>query len=302
MTMRYRIEHQTTYRYSVPVTHAQHLLHLIPRPMDWQRPWCCQVTISPEPTQRRISTDAWGNQVEYVAIEFLHEQLEISLVLCVEVEPRPWTIQTGRPVSWESTVRRLRYGGEIPLEVSHYLYQSPYVRVKNQLADFAREFFPRGSSLFEAVQALNQHIYQDFTYLPASTTIETPVMDILQERRGVCQDFAHLMIASLRSLGLAARYVCGYLRTDPPPGQPRLQGVDATHAWVAVYFPESGWVEWDPTNGCLADERYVVVGWGRDFGDVSPVRGVIQGGGAHELKVSVTVEPGATSKPPHGYH
>ncbi len=297
MTLRYRIEHTTMYRYSMPVTHAQHLLHLIPRQMDWQRIRCYQVRIDPEPTQRSVSVDPWGNQVEYVAMEFSHEHLDISLLLCAEVDARPWALNMGRSNAWESTVRHLRYGGDTPLEVSSYLYQSPYVRVKNQLADFARDFFPRGRVLWEAIDALNQYIYQNFTYLPASTTIETPVMDILLERRGVCQDFAHLMIASLRSLGLAARYVSGYLLTEPPPGQPRLQGVDATHAWVAVYMPECGWVEWDPTNGCLADERHVVMAWGRDFGDVSPVRGVIQGGGAHELTVSVTVEPEASSVP-----
>jgi transglutaminase-like putative cysteine protease len=289
--MKYQIHHRTSYHYSTPVAQAHHLLHLAPRPVPWQRTLGYTLDISPKPALRSSCVDVFGNPMERVSLEAAHADLCIDLALSIEVVQRPWAANAMGAMPWEAVAKQLTYGGKSPLDASRFLFQSPHIKIKHQLASFARECFSSERPLQEAALALAEQIHQTFQYLPASTTIDTHVLEVLERRRGVCQDFAHLMIGSLRALGLSARYVSGYLRTDPPPGQPRLLGVDASHAWVALFVPGVGWVEYDPTNGCLADERHVVIAWGRDFADVSPIRGVIQGGGNHSLAVEVTVLP-----------
>jgi transglutaminase-like putative cysteine protease len=195
-------------------------------------------------------------------------------------------------LSWEEVRRWLHDGiGEQVLDPNQYLFSSPYVPVSAALADYARPSFPPGRPLLAAALDLTRRIHQDFEYDSDATTVSTPVEEVLQQRRGVCQDFSHLQIACLRSLGIAARYVSGYMLTMPPPGQPRLIGVDASHAWVSVYCPDLGWVDLDPTNDLMVDTLHVTVACGRDFSDVSPIHGVILGGGEHELEVQVTVRP-----------
>jgi transglutaminase-like putative cysteine protease len=177
------------------------------------------------------------------------------------------------------------------LEAAGYAFESPYVTIVAEAAALAAPSFPAGRPLLEAVADLTRRIHADFTYDQRATTVSTPVSEVLANRRGVCQDFAHLQIACLRALGLPARYVSGYLSTTPPPGKPRLVGADASHAWLAVYVPGAGWVEFDPTNDVIPDDKHIVVAWGRDFGDVTPLRGVVMGGGSHSLRVSVDVSP-----------
>ena len=196
---------------------------------------------------------------------------------------------------WEEVRDSLAYGATpVLIEPNCFLFESPYVRVKHEFSAYAGPCFTPQRPLLEAVQALMSLIYTEFEFDPEATTVATPVLQILEEKRGVCQDFAHLMLSCLRSLGLAARYVSGYLLTQPPPGKPRLVGADASHAWISVYCPSlvgGIWVDFDPTNNLLPDTQHITLAWGRDFGDVSPLRGVILGGDEHELDVAVTVTP-----------
>jgi len=175
------------------------------------------------------------------------------------------------------------------VEPYQFVFDSPQVRVSFELADYARESFKNGTPLLAGTKDLTRRIFTDFTYDPKATTVATPLEEVLMTRRGVCQDFAHLGIACLRSLGLPARYVSGYLRTRPPEGQPRLVGADASHAWFGVFNPGTGWVDFDPTNNVQPAEEHITVAYGRDFGDVSPVAGILTGGGKHNVKVSVDV-------------
>ncbi len=184
------------------------------------------------------------------------------------------------------------------LEAYEFTFDSPHIRKSDELADYAEPSFPRNRPLLQSVLELNSRIHADFKYVPESTTISTTLPEVMKLRRGVCQDFAHLMIGCLRSLGLSARYVSGYLRTLPPPGKPRLVGADASHAWVAVYFPGVGWVDFDPTNDKIPSTEHITLAWGRDYGDVSPIRGSLLGGGGQTVRVSVDVEeigPGVAS-------
>jgi transglutaminase-like putative cysteine protease len=190
----------------------------------------------------------------------------------------------------------LDYRADMPpsaaiLDACQFRYESPSVRLKKAFVHYADACFPAGRPLLQCASALMQKIFTEFTFDSSATEVSTPLLEVLEHKRGVCQDFAHLMIACLRSRGLAARYVSGYLLTQPPPGQPRLVGADASHAWVSVFCPKSGWVDFDPTNNILPGNEHITLAWGRDFSDVSPLRGVMLGGGSHRLDVKVTVMP-----------
>lgn len=291
----YRVRHQTVYTYAGPVAHAHHLLHLMPRPTPWQACHDYQLEISPAPAINRREIDACGNPVARIELDRPHERLVVTAHMQVELQRRPRPdLQAGE--GWESLRGDLQYHAQ-PLseelrEALRYRVQSPLVPIKRVFGDFASECFPGGRSVLEGANALMQKVHGELSYSPGTTDIATPVREVLERRAGVCQDYAHLMIAGLRSLGLAARYVSGYLRTGTRSETAReLVGADASHAWVAVYAPGEGWVEFDPTNNLLVDRDHVVLGWGRDFSDVSPLRGVILGGGSHTLAVAVTVEP-----------
>jgi transglutaminase-like putative cysteine protease len=204
--------------------------------------------------------------------------------------PAPTNFDLSNP--WECVRDDLAYSAQArtsdELEAIRYRMQSPYVRIKNVFVDFSNDCFPPGKSIASGALALSNKLHRTLTYTPGGTTIDTPLLKVLEERRGVCQDYAHLMIACLRARGLAARYVSGYLRTATK-GAPQLVGADASHAWVSVYAPPLGWIDLDPTNGLIVCKDHITLAWGRDFGDVSPLRGVIVGGGSHTLEVRVTV-------------
>lgn len=293
--MRYHILHTTAYGYEAPVLAARHLLHLSPRACPWQQVVTQALRISPNPAARHDGRDAFANPVSRIELATPHSAFEVTSALELDVGERPWAGRLDVSPAWERVREQLEYAATpLPPEIfeaQRVRFESPGVRVKRELETYASPSFARNRPLLAAARELMGRIHAEFLYDPSATVVGTSVLEVLEKRRGVCQDFAHLMIGCLRSLGLAARYVSGYLRTDPPAGQPRLVGADATHAWVAVFVPELGWVEFDPTNDCFADERHIVLAWGRDFGDVSPVRGVIQGGGAHTLDVGVTVLP-----------
>ncbi|QXH73609.1 transglutaminase family protein [Pseudomonas atacamensis] len=294
MSAQYQIFHDTCYHYDSPVSLAQQLAHLWPRECSWQRCNEQQLLISPEPTMRRDELDVFGNPLTRLAFERPHDQLQVNARLTVEVLARP-TLDFNQSPAWEQTRDALTYSSQ-PLsadllEACRYRFQSPYVHLKRSFVEFSQSCFPPGRPLLLGVQALMQKIFSEFTFDAEATQVATPLVEVLERRRGVCQDFAHLMLACVRSRGLAARYVSGYLLTQPPPGQPRLIGADASHAWVSVFCPVSGWVDFDPTNNVRPALEHITLAWGRDFSDVSPLRGVILGGGNHDPEVRVTVMP-----------
>jgi len=298
--VRYHVIHETSYSYDSPVSLSRQHLHLTPRDCPWQSCIAHRISIDPEPTLSLSRLDHFGNPVRQFAIEAPHSTLVVRAESTIEVRPHlpGGGLATVLPPSspWESVSAALAYGATpVRLEANNFLFESPYVRVKREFAAYASPSFPPNRPLLEAVKALMSRIHAEFEFDPEATTVSTPVIKVLENKRGVCQDFAHLMLACLRSLGLAARYVSGYLLTRPPPGQPRLIGADASHAWVSVYCPDGKgggrWVDFDPTNDVLPDTQHITLAWGRDFGDVSPLRGVILGGDAHELDVAVTVTP-----------
>lgn len=294
MNARYQIFHDTCYHYDSPVSLAQQLAHLWPRKCDWQRCTEQQLLISPDPTARRDELDVFGNPLTRLAFERPHDELQVNAQLSVEVLARP-TLDFNQSPAWELTRDALSYSSQ-PLsaellEACRYRFQSPYVHLKRSFVEFSQSCFPAGRPLLLGVQDLMQKIFSEFTFDAEATQVATPLVEVLERRRGVCQDFAHLMLACVRSRGLAARYISGYLLTQPPPGQPRLIGADASHAWVSVFCPVLGWVDFDPTNNVQPALEHITLAWGRDFSDVSPLRGVILGGGNHDPEVRVTVMP-----------
>ena len=296
--MRYSIHHKTVYEYASDVLHAHHILHLVPRPAPFQQ--CLEHTISLEPAtfRRGDELDAFGNVLTRIEFHNPHRRLEVVTQMEVDVHQRP-KVFADHSMPWERLCADLAYHGAWPtrdnLEACRFRHESPYVRVKQEFTDYAAECFPAGRPMLACADALMAKLHRDMKYAKGETTVRTPLREVLKKRRGVCQDFAHLMIACLRSRGLAARYVSGYLRAGPArgaaPGAPPAIGSGASHAWVAVYTPPFGWLECDPTNNVRVGTDHIAVAWGRDFGDVSPLHGVILGGATHELSVSVTVEP-----------
>jgi len=300
---RYHVVHETSYAYDSPVSLSRQHLHLTPRDCAWQSCIAHEISIDPEPTLSHSRVDHFGNPVRQFAIEAPHSSLVVRAESTIEVRPHlpvggaPGSLAAALAASppWESVRAALAYGAmPVLLEANCFLFESPFVRVKREFAAYAGPCFAPQCPLLEAVHALMSRIHSEFEFDSEATTVATPVLQVLQDKRGVCQDFAHLMLACLRSLGLAARYVSGYLLTQPPPGQARLVGADASHAWVSVYCPGADgemWVDFDPTNNLLPDTQHITLAWGRDFGDVSPLRGVILGGDEHDLDVAVTVTP-----------
>ena len=292
-SVRYRIRHETAYEYASDVVHSHQLLHLVPRPNPYQQCLEHHVNVTPAFYRRRNEIDIFGNLVTRVEFDHPHRRLEVASDMEVEVHPRP-AVDAADSLPWERTAAELQYRSSGPsrqnLEACRFRHESPYVRIKTVFTDYAAECFARGRPILECAAALMSKLHDDLRYAPGETTIGTPLIEVLKNRRGVCQDFTHLMIACLRSRGLAARYVSGYIR-QAPAGSNALVGWGASHAWVSVFTPPFGWYELDPTNDVFVGTDHVSVAWGRDFGDVSPLRGIILGGGSHRLSVGVKVEP-----------
>lgn len=293
-SIHYKILHDTHYHYSSSVSLAQQLAHLWPRECPWQTCHHRELSISPDPTRRLDALDVFGNPLTRLAFEKPHDVLSVEARLEVEVFKRP-EIELEDSPAWDEVALALSYSGQPPaaamLEAARFRFESPYVHLKRVFSRFAEDCFEPGRPLLVATQMLMEKIFTEFTFDASATQVATPLTHVLEERRGVCQDFAHLMLTCLRSRGLAARYMSGYLLTQPPPGQPRLIGADASHAWVSVFCPQHGWIDFDPTNNIRPDLEHITLAWGRDFADVSPLRGVILGGGSHDPVVSVTVMP-----------
>ncbi len=289
--MKYRVRHRTEYLYATPADACHNVLRLTPRTFDGQTCLEHRLEVDPAPTTLHDYPDYFGNQVRSFAIYAPHAQLTIASESLVEVaRTEAAALDDSEP--WEEAARLLRTTNDAAtVDALEYIFDSPYIRVSERLREMAASHFEDKAPILSAAFALTRMIYEEFQFDSTATTIDTSTEDVLDRRRGVCQDFAHLQIGCLRSLGLACRYVSGYLRTDPAPGHARLEGADASHAWVSVYSPRQGWVDFDPTNGCLADERHITIGWGRDFHDISPVKGVVLGGGKSQLQVAVDVLP-----------
>src|SRR5580692_29930 len=288
--MNYNITHRTLYEYAAPVTVSHHVTRLEPLTSKTQECERFSLKIFPEPTLRKTRQDYFRNRLCFFAIQEVHDQLEIITHSRVRVGVKNLPPPESTP-AWEGVVNMYRdpVSPEV-VEPYQFVFDSPQVRASFELADYARESFGPETPLLVGAADLTRRIYEDFTFDPKATTVATPLEEVWKKRRGVCQDFAHLGIACLRSLGLAARYVSGYLRTHPPEGQARLVGADASHAWFRIFCPGVGWVDFDPTNNVQPGEEHIIVAHGRDFGDVSPVAGILTGGGEHEVKVSVDVE------------
>ncbi len=284
---RYTITHVTTYAYTEAVSLCQNVAHLSVRPSDRQRADPSTLAISPEPAVREERTDYFGNPAHHFTIQEPHRQLKVTARHRVTVFP---PLPPADFTPWEAVRDRLPLDHSPAwLDAYQFTFDSRFAAADPKYAAFAADSFTPGRPMVQAASELVHRIHTGFQYDPRATTVSTPVGEVFENRRGVCQDFAHLLLACLRSLGLAARYVSGYLSTVPPPGKPRLVGADATHAWVSVFCGDAGWVDFDPTNDQIPHDRHVLLAWGRDYDDVSPLKGVILGGGKHTVTVSVDV-------------
>jgi transglutaminase-like putative cysteine protease len=288
--MTYSITHRTLYEYTAPVTVSHHVARLEPRATHTQTQENYSLKIFPEPTLRKARTDYFGNRLCLFSVQEIHNQLEIITHSRVTISGSSLPAPEQSPAC-EDAVQMFRdpVSPEI-VEPYQFIFDSPQVRASFELADYARESFGRNTPVLVGALDLTRRIFEDFKFDPKATTVATPLEEVWEKRRGVCQDFAHLGIACIRSIGLPARYVSGYLRTHPPAGRSRLAGADASHAWFAIFCPGLGWLNLDPTNNLQPAEEHITVAYGRDFGDVSPVAGILTGGGEHEVKVSVDVE------------
>lgn len=288
-----RVRHLTRYDYGAAVEIAHHLAHLRPRETPWQAVIDWRIDVQPEPDAGAhaidASVDVFGNWRHCFSHARVHDRLEVVSSFVAALRPRP---AAAASAPWEQVAAHLRYraGNTMP-EACEFALGSPHAPRAAVFAQFAGDLFAPNRPLLDAVDALMHRVHKQFEYRANSTDVATVAVEALRLRRGVCQDFAQVMIATCRSLGLAARYVSGYLSTRPPAGQPRLVGSDASHAWVAVWCPLNGWVEFDPTNDVRPTLDHVTLAWGRDYGDVAPLRGVIRGGSAVRPQVEVTVEP-----------
>ncbi len=290
--MKYRVTHVTHYTYSKSVSSCYNLAHLFPR--SSHRQVCFSSTIDVDPYATRIveRDDFFGNRACFFSVHTPHQMLTVTAVSEIEIKPLGNLLDMAFPVPWDEVNDILRNSTRSEdLDARQYLLESPFISLDENLHKYAQASFTPGRPVLEAVHDLMDRIHNDFDYDPHTTTIATPLREVFKKRKGVCQDFAHLAISCLISHGIPARYISGYLETIPPPGQKRLEGADASHAWFSVYVPDFGWVDFDPTNNQIPMERHITTAWGRDYGDVTPLKGVIFGGGkTHKLCVSVDVE------------
>jgi transglutaminase-like putative cysteine protease len=281
----FHVTHTTRYLYQTPVSHGLNELRLTPRDLPNQHVRESAIRVEPEPAFIHQRKDYYGNDVTSFEVFEKHDRLEATAESVVEV--LPFATDDIPSITWEEACDVVvAQADATSIEASEFIYNSPYIPAVPQLAEYARKTFLPGRSLFEAAKDLTHRINKDFKYLPKSTSIDVPLADVLRQRRGVCQDFAQVMIGALRSHRLAARYVSGYVR----PG-PKVQGAQASHAWVSLFVPGSGWVSFDPTNNLVVSDSHVTLAWGRDYGDVTPVKGITLGGAGQSVEVEVYVRP-----------
>lgn len=289
--IKYKISHTTTYEYDSPVAVCQNVLYLTPRSTPSQSCSYHRLTVRPVPTSPHRRTDYFGNTASLFSLSTGHRKLQITAHSTVEITERTLPPDASTP-AWETVRDALPQNRtEMGLGDYQFCFPSPRVPILPELADYGQRSFTPHRPIVEAFRELTQRIHTDFTYDPVATNVNTTIAEAFEKKLGVCQDLAHVMIGCLRPLGLAARYVSGYLRTHQLEGRPRLVGADASHAWVSLYCGEHGWIDADPTNALLPSMEHITVAWGRDFGDVCPVSGMFVGGGSHRLSVAVDVAP-----------
>lgn len=293
----YRVTHETEYRYESEVSASYGEIHLLPRDVPGQRTGSTSVLIDPPPHDLRHRTDLYGNRTGFFTVLTAHRSLVVKTISVVDVDEHAGAVPDST-VPWEEVRDRLRPGAPAGAsEAVGFVLDSPMVARSAALAELAAPSFAPGRPLVLAVEDLCHRVFSSFTYDSGATNVKTTLDEVLERRAGVCQDFAHVFIGCLRSMGLAARYVSGYLETDPPPGREKLQGADQSHAWASVWVPDLGagaggaWVDVDPTNDVFVGDRHIVTAWGRDYADVTPLKGVIYTAGSqHQLDVRVDVE------------
>lgn len=291
----YDLSHTTTYDYHSSISVSHHLLRVSPRRLPRQFRLRHSIHTDPTPTTTSVRTDYFGNDVTFATIEGSHKRLSVTSLSRIAVGPA-FIPDPAETPPWESVRGMCRSDRSQPvLEAIEFSFASPLVPLESRFATYAAPSFPPRRSILEAALDLMSRIHRDFVFDATATTVATPLLEVFENRRGVCQDFAHLHIACLRSMGLPARYVSGYLETIPPPGKAQLVGADASHAWVSLFCPGIGWIDLDPTNNCLPSMRHITAAWGRDYSDVSPIRGVLLGSGEHTLSVAVDVIPLGTA-------
>jgi transglutaminase-like putative cysteine protease len=285
----YNVTHRTSYEYEALVLHAHHLAHLRPRALPHQQVLSSEMVCTPTAKHHHAYLDYFGNESDAIELLDSHDSFEVVTRSRVQLTQREPLVRAQVSQSY-GQVRDWLLSPEASVEAVEFACDSPLVRAHALFREYAGSLFAEGRALPDIVLDLNQRIFEDFTYVPLATDVSTPLAQVMRERRGVCQDFAHVAVACLRSWGISARYISGYLETVPPPGVQKLTGADASHAWAAAFIPGYGWLEFDPTNGVLPTNRHIVLGWGRDFSDVTPLKGVVFGGGAHRVTVGVDVE------------
>jgi transglutaminase-like putative cysteine protease len=289
--MKYRVRHVTKYAYKNAVDLASHMLHLTPRALPGQSVLRSSLRVSPDPSRLGMAEDHFGNATTWVFLDSPHERFEATVEAEVDVAfpPPPPAVDT---LAWEAVAEAARIGGPGAWQAAEFAFDSPMVAADLLAERYARVSFPPGRPVLAGLLELTGRMRRDFAFRTGVTGVFTPVAKVMAQRAGVCQDFTHVMLSGLRALGLPARYVSGYLRTRPPPGEAPRRGADQSHAWVGAWLgPAHGWVDLDPTNNLVVRDEHVVLAWGRDYGDISPVRGVILGGGRHTVTAAVDLEP-----------
>lgn len=289
--MKYTIQHKTSYTYLEPVSLCHNIARLVPRNTNEQI--CRNTTIDIEPKPDRINEyeDFFGNKVIYFSIEKEHWELTVNVTSEVERLPMGQLgMHVFRNASLEEVKQRILNLKEEAMDIKQYIFETSMTASNDDISKFALQSFQAGKSVFEAAEDLTRRIYKEFEYKPGHTIITTPLAQVMKDRKGVCQDFAHLAISCLRSMGLPARYVSGYIETVSPAGSEKLIGTDASHAWFSIYIPGMGWTDFDPTNNCIVSDQHITIGWGRDYADIAPLEGIILSSGSHELTVSVDVK------------
>lgn len=291
MSKIYDVSHKTLYRYSAHVVQSQHVVHMSPRMMRNQNIRLHSLIVEPAPVHRYEGIDAFGNQLAILDIEIPHKELVLHSRSTIEVIP-PAPFNRSATCPWDRLDEHLTLpGGDLDLDTIQYRCVSRYTPASPDIADYAAPSFPAGRPVLEAAMDLTLRIFKEFKFDGTATDISTPIVQVVRQRRGVCQDFAHVALACLRTRRIPARYVSGYILTHPAPGQVKLQGADASHAWISVWSPEAGWVDFDPTNGIAITDEHIAISYGRDYNDVSPISGILLGGGAHSVSVGVDVTP-----------
>ena len=287
--MIFHVSHKTLYRYSSAVIQSQHLVHMSPRHIPRQTVRHHSLIVEPAPALRFDGIDALGNKIAIFDIEVPHKELVLHARTTVEVEPpSPWSAEQSCP--WDQIDAGAKAAGVmLDLDVVQYRCASRLTTPTLEIAEYSAQSFPPGQPILAGALSLTERIFTEFKFDPKATDVSTPVTQVFKQRRGVCQDFSHLALACLRAARIPARYVSGYILTRPPPGQVKLQGADASHAWISVWCPNFGWVDFDPTNGIVVSDEHISIAYGRDFDDVSPIGGVLLGGGDHTVSVAVDV-------------